>query len=253
MVLILGGRSEIGFAVADRFAAAGHLIQLASRNAVGLETERAGLAQRYGVRVSLYEFDVFDTNGLIGFVEALGGPPDVVVCAVGLLGDQAASRGDMAAATLLIRTDFEGPALVLAALADRFEARGSGSIIGISSVAGERGRASNYVYGAAKAGFTAFLSGLRNRLHGSGVQVLTVLPGFVETRMTAGRALPAWLTAAPQAVADAIFEGVTARRDIIHVKARWWPIMLVVRAVPEWLFKRSRFRHRIQLLNRPMA
>ncbi len=237
-VLILGGRSDIGLATAHRFAAAGHPVLLAARNAAGLDADRSDIALRHGVMVSVHEFDVLDTGSHAGFIDALGDLPAVVVCAIGLLGDQPESERDMAAATLLMRSNFEGPALILAALANRFEARGSGTIVGISSVAGERGRASNYGYGAAKAGFTAFLSGLRNRLAGKGVHVVTVLPGFVATRMTAAMDLPARLTASPAMVGDAIFDAVAARRNVIYVKRLWQLIMLIIRTIPEPIFKK---------------
>jgi short-subunit dehydrogenase len=123
-------------------------------------------------------------------------------------------------------------------LANGFEARGSGTLIGISSVAGDRGRATNYAYGAAKAGFTAWLSGLRNRLAKRGVHVMTVLPGFVETRMTAGMDLPAKLTAKPAEVADAIYRGTQSGRNVIYVKPVWALIMAIIRNIPERVFKR---------------
>ena len=118
------------------------------------------------------------------------------------------------------------------------EARGSGAIIGISSVAGDRGRASNFIYGSAKAGFTAFLSGLRNALASKGVQVLTVKPGFVATQMTAGKDLPPRLTAQPAEVARAIVSAHKKGRDVIYVKPVWRIVMLVIRTIPERVFKR---------------
>jgi Short-chain dehydrogenases of various substrate specificities len=136
-----------------------------------------------------------------------------------------------------MRSNYEGPALLTGLIAERFAARGSGTIIGISSVAGERGRASNYVYGSAKAGYTAFLSGLRNRLSKTGVHVMTVLPGFVRTRMTAGMDLPARLTAEPAAVAEAIFRAAGKQRDVIYVKPVWRLVMAIIRAIPEGIFK----------------
>jgi short-subunit dehydrogenase len=139
----------------------------------------------------------------------------------------------------VIRSNFEGPAMALAELANRFEARGSGVLVGISSVAGERGRASNYVYGAAKAGFTAYLSGLRNRLAKRGVHVVTVLPGFVATRMTEGMDLPARLTAQPGEVAEAVLRAVERRRDVIYVRPVWRVVMGIIRAMPEPVFKRT--------------
>ncbi|MDE3123332.1 MAG: SDR family NAD(P)-dependent oxidoreductase, partial [Paracoccaceae bacterium] len=137
----------------------------------------------------------------------------------------------------VMRTNFEGPAAILAAFANRFEARRSGTIVGISSVAGERGRATNYIYGSAKAGFTAFLSGLRNRLAGKGVHVVTVLPGFVATRMTAGMDLPAKLTAQPSEVGRAVLRAVKTRRNVIYVRPIWQVIMAVIRNIPEGVFK----------------
>lgn len=239
-VLVIGGRSDIGLATAHRFAAAGRPVQLAARNAAGLETDRADIALRHGVSVTLHEFDALDTASHGRFIDSLPLLPEIVVCAVGVLGEQAEAERDLDAAILVMRSNYEAPAAILAAFANRFEANGTGVLVGISSVAGDRGRASNYVYGSAKAGFTAFLSGLRNRLARKGVHVVTVLPGFVATRMTQGLDLPPRLTATPEAVAIAIEAAVKRRRDVIYVKAIWWPIMLIIRHLPEPIFKRAR-------------
>ena len=184
--------------------------------------------------------DVLRVDEAVSLADELDPCPDVAVCVVGLLADQQESERDTAAAELVMRTNYSGPALLLGALARRFESRGSGVLVGVSSVAGERGRASNYVYGSAKAGFTAFLSGLRNRLASSGVHVVTVKPGFVRTRMTDGMDLPAALTATPEEVADTVFEAIRRRRDVVYVRRVWRPIMLVIRALPERVFKRLR-------------
>lgn len=141
-------------------------------------------------------------------------------------------------AVAVIRANFEGPALLLGELANRFEKRNRGCLIGVSSVAGDRGRARNYVYGAAKAGFTAFLSGLRNRLAAKSVRVLTIKPGFVATRMTDGMALPPALTAAPDDVGRAIYAAYASGRDIVYVRPVWRVIMAVIRMLPEAVFKR---------------
>jgi short-subunit dehydrogenase len=124
-------------------------------------------------------------------------------------------------------------------LANRFEARGSGTLVGISSVAGDRGRASNYVYGSAKAGFTAFLSGLRNRLAPKGIHTVTVLPGYVATKMLDGMRLPAKLTATPEDVALAIEKAVQKQKNTIYVKPIWRILMMIIRNLPEALFKRN--------------
>jgi hypothetical protein len=145
----------------------------------------------------------------------------------------------MSRAASVMRANFEGPATILGALANAMEARGSGTLVGISSVAGERGRASNYVYGSAKAGFTAFLSGLRNRLAGKGVHVVTVLPGFVATKMTEGMDLPARLVAQPEEVATAILAAVERGQEVIYVRRIWRLIMAIIRAIPETIFKKT--------------
>lgn len=237
-VLILGAGSDIARATALRFAAAGHAVQLAARDPQALEPVRADIALRHGGEVTAHRLDVLQTEGFAAFLDGLPELPGIVVCAVGLLGDQADSAADPDAATRVLRTNFEGPALLLGLVANRFEARGSGAIVGISSVAGDRGRASNYVYGAAKAGFTAVLSGLRNRLAARGVHVVTVKPGFVNTAMTAGMDLPGPLTAEPDEVARAILCAVAKRRNVVYVRPVWRAVMAIIRAIPEPIFKK---------------
>lgn len=239
-VLILGARSDIARACAHRFGRAGHPLVLAARDPAVLEADATDLRLRYQVPVQCVAFDATDVAGHAAFLDALPELPEIALCAVGAMGDQTQSQGDALAAAAVIRANFEGPALILGALAGRFEARGSGTVIGISSVAGERGRASNYVYGAAKAGFTAFLSGLRNRLARGPVRVITVLPGFVATRMTEGMALNPRLTAQPSEVAEAIFRACQKRRDVVYVRPVWRLIMAIIRALPEPVFKRTR-------------
>lgn len=237
-VLILGARSDIGLAAAHRFAAAGHPIQLAARNAATLENDRSDLALRYEIPVTIHEFDALAMENHGAFIDRLPELPEAAVCTVGLLGHQAENEKDLAAAVLVMRTNYVGPASIMGELANRFEARGSGILVGISSVAGERGRASNYIYGSAKAGFTAYLSGMRNRLARKGVHVVTVLPGFVATRMTEKMDLPARLTAQPKEVADAIFRAVRKRKSVVYVSPIWTFIMMIIRNIPEAVFKR---------------
>jgi decaprenylphospho-beta-D-erythro-pentofuranosid-2-ulose 2-reductase len=239
-VLILGAASDIGLALAHEYAKAGHSLVLAARGSARLETDAEDFRVRYRVPVSTVEWDVLSPNGGASEISALPDLPDTVICVVGLLGDQAASERDAATGEAVMRVNYVGPALLLGELANRMEARGAGCIIGISSVAGDRGRASNYVYGAAKAGFTAFLSGLRNRLATKGVHVLTVKPGFVNTRMTAGMKLPKPLTAEPDEVARAIFAAASRRKDTVYVRPVWWLIMRIICAIPERMFKKMK-------------
>jgi decaprenylphospho-beta-D-erythro-pentofuranosid-2-ulose 2-reductase len=236
-VLIIGARSDIGRALARRYAAAHCAIILAARRARDLESDRADLEIRHGVRASIVECDVTDPDP-DHFFATLPEPPGTIVMVAGLLGNQAESAADSALASKVMATNYCGPALFLLAGARLLAKRGDGCIIGISSVAGDRGRATNFIYGSAKAGLTAFLSGLRNSLAKSGVRVITVKPGFVATEMTAGMKLPKLLTAQPDEVASAILRAQQRGTDIVYVRPVWRLIMLVISLIPEAVFKR---------------
>jgi hypothetical protein len=240
-LLLVGGTSDIGRATALHYAQAGWRVLLAARNEEEARRNADDIATRTGAQVTTHRLDILETGNFEGFVEGLPQLPDTVVCVVGELGDQARGQSDSSHATLLVRTNFEGPALFLGFLAERFIARGSGTIVGVSSVAGDRGRGSNYLYGAAKAGFTAFLSGLRNRLAPKGLRVLTVKPGFVRTQMTAGMKLPPLLTAEADEVGRAIFTAAEkGGGDVIYVRRIWRPVMMVIGSIPERIFKKLR-------------
>jgi short-subunit dehydrogenase len=215
-------------------------VQLAARKVAGLADNASDITVRHNVPATLHEVDALDLASHEGFVTALPVLPDVVVCAVGFMGEQKQNEQSVEAMATVLRSNFEGPASLLSVLANRFAARGSGTLVGISSVAGLRGRATNYVYGSAKAGFSAFLSGLRNRLahHKTGVHVVTVLPGFVDTAMTAGMDLPKKLTAQPEEVGEAIFAAVSKGRNVIYVRPIWFIIMMIIRHIPEAIFKK---------------
>ena len=163
-VLILGARSDIAMSTAHFFAKAGCDLQLAARNIDTLDQYKSNFEQKYQINVTLHEFDALKLDLHKNFIKQLPLLPNIVVSAVGYMGKQPYSNQDMWSAIKIIRSNFEGPANILNLIIKKFEERGSGTIIGISSVAGERGRASNYLYGSSKAGFTTFLSGLRNQI-----------------------------------------------------------------------------------------
>jgi short-subunit dehydrogenase len=239
-VLILGATSDIARALAREYAARTCNLILAARQSERLEADSADLTQRGAASVARVEFDILNTNFTRKFIDDLGELPDIVVCVAGLLGDQKAAEADPAQAETIMRTNYLGPALILGEFANLMEKRGSGMIIGISSVAGDRGRATNYLYGSAKAGFTAFLSGLRNRLATKNVHIMTVKPGFVATRMTANMNLPKYLTAQPHEVATAIIKAAEKRADVVYVYRVWQFIMLAIQHIPETLFKKMK-------------
>lgn len=239
-LLLIGATSGIGRACALTYANAGWNIILAARNIRAAEREADDIRTRTDAYVSAHSLDILASDSFQSFLEDMSDLPDTVICVVGELGEQGRAERDLDHAAMVLRTNFEGPALFLGLVAERFASRGRGTIIGVSSVAGDRGRASNYVYGAAKAGLTAFLSGLRNRLAAAGVRVITVKPGFVRTSMTSGMKLPPMLTAEPEEVAKAIYAAAEQGKgkDVLYVRRLWQPIMLAIRSIPEPIFKR---------------
>ncbi|HTJ57358.1 MAG TPA: SDR family oxidoreductase [Devosiaceae bacterium] len=238
-LLLIGGTSGIGRAVALHYAKAGWRVRLAARNLEEVECNANDIAVRYEAEVTTHVLDILRTDTFEAFVNRLPELPDTVMCVIGWMGSQPQAEVDLDHAGQVLRSNFEGPALLLSLFAERFAARRAGVIVGFSSVAGDRGRASNYYYGAAKAGFTAFLSGLRNRLSTTGVRVVTIKPGFVRTKMTAGMVLPACLTADPAHVARVVFAAAEDRRaDVVYVPGLWRPVMFVIKCLPEMIFKR---------------
>lgn len=240
-MLILGAGSDIARALARGFAARGHTIRLAVRKPEAIERDRRDLAVRYGVEATIHRYDATALDQVETFLDGLPETPQIVVSAVGLMGDQEANARDPARAALVITTNFTGPALMLEAVARRMAALGSDAvIIGLSSVAGDRGRAKNYIYGAAKAGFSEYLSGLRQKYSRSPLRVMTVKPGFVATKMTEGMDLPAPLVTTPEALAARVLRSFDRGR-MVHYDLRWLAVMSVIKLVPERVFARMRF------------
>ncbi len=237
-LLVLGGSSDIAKAIAHRYAKAGWNIVLAGRNPKLLSEDARDIEIRFRVQGRAVGFDVLKPSAHGKFYATLSPQPDGVVCAVGTMGDQGLSQADFAEAERIIDTNFVGCVSILNLIANDFETRKRGFIIGISSVAGERGRGSNYTYGSAKAAFTAYLSGLRNRLARAGVQVLTVKPGFVHTKMTERLMLPAMLSTHPTYVGKEIYDAQQRGADVLYTKWFWRWIMLAIRLVPERIFKK---------------
>jgi decaprenylphospho-beta-D-erythro-pentofuranosid-2-ulose 2-reductase len=237
-VLILGAASDMAVAVARKFAAEGYTITLAARNLERLQAIEADLKVRHRAMVSSVMFDALDFKSHDTFYKALPEKPDIVICVFGLLGDQYEAQKNWKACEEIIASNYLGAVSILNIVANDFEAKGKGVIVGISSVAGDRGRQSNYFYGSAKAGFTAYLSGLRNRLFHRGVHVVTVKPGFVKTRMIENLKTPGPLTASPKKVADHIFAAVRKRRNSIYVLPVWALVMFIIKIIPEGIFKK---------------
>jgi short-subunit dehydrogenase len=242
-VLILGATSGIASALAREFAARKFDLVLGGRDQGELSALASDLSLRNSVRASILPFDALDTQahaaGLRAFLAEVGNTLAGAVVCIGYLGDQAKGQSNWEEARLILETNFTGCVSALNILANHFELRRTGFICAISSVAGDRGRQSNYLYGAAKAGLSVYLQGLRNRLFPAGVKVITVKPGFVDTRMTYGRP-GMFLVASPESVAQGIFKAIVKGTSVVYLPWFWRPVMLIVRSIPEAIFKRLR-------------
>lgn len=240
--LILGASSAMARAFARAVAEQGADVFLAGRDQDDLKRNAADCALRGAKVAEAIRFDARKPGGFKAICDRLAlqdGMLNVAVF-VGSMPEQAAVDADPALLDATAQDCFTGPTRFLHQFAPMMEARGGGTVVGVGSVAGDRGRYSNYVYGAAKAGFATYLSGLRNRLNRAGGHVVTVKPGFVDTAMTWG--LPGlFLVASPDDVARDILNAVTKKKNTIYTPFFWRWIMLIIRHVPEAIFKKMSF------------
>lgn len=242
-ILIFGATSGIAQAVARIYAQRGDCLFLTARNADKLGAVATDLAARGAGEVHTFVLDANDTAKLPELVNSAWselGRVDVALVAHGTLPDQARCESDMDYAVNEFHTNAASVIACLTVLAQRFEQQKGGTIAVIGSVAGDRGRASNYLYGAAKAAVDAFASGLRGRMFGAGVRVLTIKPGFVDTPMTRGLPLPQALVVPAERVATDIVRAVERGRDVLYTPWFWRYIMLGIVHIPNVLFKRMK-------------
>ncbi|MFM9840177.1 MAG: SDR family oxidoreductase [Cyclobacteriaceae bacterium] len=236
--LILGATSDIAIALAKHLGSDGYNLQLAARDVEDLKALKSDIEIRNNVSVTTIELDALKFESHYSLYHGLTIKPDVAILVFGYLGNHTLAMEDWKESQRIVNTNYVGAVSILNVIANDFEKRKKGVIVGISSVAGDRGRMSNYLYGSAKAGLTAYLSGLRNRLFHSGVHVLTVKPGFVRTQMTEGLKLPALVTTDPKQVAKKILIAIKKKKNTIYVLSIWSLIMLLIRNIPEFLFKK---------------
>jgi decaprenylphospho-beta-D-erythro-pentofuranosid-2-ulose 2-reductase len=239
-VLIVGATSAIAQAVARMFAERKSSLFLVGRNEMALASIAADLKVRGAQTVGTLTFDTNDFaehGAMLDRAEQLLGALDVVLIAHGTLSDQQVCEHSVECTLHELNTNGVSVVALLTLVAGRLEPRRKGSIVVISSVAGDRGRQSNYVYGSAKALVTAFMSGLRQRLYKSGVAVITIKPGFVDTPMTA-KFRKGLLWAKPQRIAKGIVRAIERSTPVSYLPGFWRPIMFIIRAVPESIFRR---------------
>ena len=242
-LLVLGGASDIGAAVAERLVDDGcKSVVLAGRHPQAMEPV-AGKLRSKGAEVAITAWDALDTGGHADAVKAAwdavpgGVDVDCVLLAAGVLGDQARFEDDPAAAADALTANYTGPVTTLLHVARRLEQQGHGAIVVLSSVAGERARKSNFVYGSSKAGLDAFSQGLGDALAGSGVRVVVVRPGFVHTSMTEGKE-PAPLATTPDKVAEAVTGALASGKETVWVPGTFRYLMAAFRHLPRPLWRK---------------
>lgn len=241
-ILILGANSDMAKATAAEFARQERAdLILASRDTVQLEALARDLEIRCQVKVEAVAFDAEDYQSHAAFYNSLDPKPDGVILAFGYGGNQRRAQVDITEVERLTRVNYLGAVSILEIVAADMAARRSGFIIAVSSVAGLRGRKANYAYGASKAALTTFLSGLGQRLAKDNVSVLTVLPGFVKTKMTAGMDLPEKLVARPEQVGVDIHKAWKKGKSQIYTIWLWRWIMLIIRLAPTRIFNKMNF------------
>lgn len=239
-MLVLGANSDIAKEIMKQFRFDNFHFILAGRQVEQLEALSSDL-EREHISSSVVPFDALNMTHIpVFFTQLLSEYEEVegVLLAYGYLGDQKEGQENTNEARKVIDTNFTSAVLMLELFARYFEERKRGFIYGISSVAGDRGRKSNYLYGSSKAGLTAYLSGLRNRLYESGIHVLTIKPGFVATKMTEGKLNESPLVASPEEVAKDVYRAAKRKKDVVYTPRFWVLILFALRCIPEWLFKR---------------
>jgi decaprenylphospho-beta-D-erythro-pentofuranosid-2-ulose 2-reductase len=240
-ILLLGATSTIMRKIANELISRGDSVCLCARNIEEAHRIAADIKVKFGIEnIIVKQFDTSDFDSHEELIKSahdeLGGI-DIALAGTGELGDQIKARNSVSMIKSIIDSNFVGLVTTLSVVANYMEQQRSGCICVLSSVAGDRGRQSNYIYGSAKSGITAFLQGLRNRLSSHGVYVITVKLGFVDTKMIAGKS-GTFLVAAPDAVAKFIARKIRVGADVVYYPLFWRYIMLIIKLIPETIFKR---------------
>lgn len=240
--LILGSNSDLGEAIAYKFAEEGYNIVLASRKITDYQSRLStDLCIKKGIKATNVLFEGNELSNHSEFVDSLPVCPDIVISVFGYLGNHEYALNALEETLLIINSNYVAHVSILNIFANIMERRKKGTIIGISSVAGERGRGNNYIYGSAKAAFTQYLSGLRNRLSKSNVHVITVIPGYINTKMISHLKISPFLIVKPEIAAKSIFTAYMTKKNKIYISSIWRFIMYLIKIIPENIFKKINF------------
>ncbi|MCW7493812.1 SDR family NAD(P)-dependent oxidoreductase [Leptospira sp. 2 VSF19] len=236
--LVVGATSDIGTHIGESLAKRGFSLSLTGRNKQQLAELKSKFQIKYPIAVETFEWDVTDFSLHQKFYQELPTKPDIVFFVVGYYEDQTKAREDQIELLKTIQVNYSAVVSLMNIISLDMEKRNEGTIVAISSVAGDRGRQMNYIYGSAKAGLTTYLSGLRSLLFSKGVQITTIQLGPVYTKMSEGHNLIPWLTLQPQVAAELIVKAGLSKKDLVYIRWPWRFIMMVIRMIPEWIFKR---------------
>ena len=237
-ILIIGGNSDIGFEIAKEFYKNNNNNLYLTTQPNKKITKDINQLKNHKNRLKLIKFDLLEFNNHKKFYNALDPKPDLVICSAGMFLNSEQILSNFELKEKMINTNFTGYASILDIIIDDFKRKNNGCIIGISSVAGDRGRASNYMYGSTKSAFSSYLSGLRNSLKKFNINIITIKPGFVKTKMTNNIKMNKYLTATPEKVAKDVHKAWEKKKDIVYTPWYWKYIIIMIKIIPEKIFKK---------------
>ena len=235
--LIIGATSDIAKELIYLFAKDGYSLDLVARRMDELERIKKDLNNRFNIEVNNYFMDIENLKLIDSFIQTYPYTPDITVFAIGYLGNQKLAEINIEEAIKITNINYTNQIPLLNHFANIMEQNQKGTIIGISSIAGERGRKTNYYYGAAKAALTQHLSGLRQRLHKSNVRVITIKPGFIKTKMTSHLSVPSIFEGSPKKVAQGIYTCYKSNKSILITPPIYYFLNVFIKLLPEKLFK----------------